>query len=345
MSSTRTGGSGRPSARSRSSSRGSACQVSGRGVAEPDQQRRAGPRARARRPPAARRSAGRPRACRTLSCSSSTTTRPRPLDRREDRRARADRDPRLARAQPPPLVVALALAERGVQQRDGVAEARLEAPDRLRRQRDLRHEHDHALPALERPRRGAQVDLGLARAGDAVQEVLAAVLDRRAAPPPAPRSARPRGRRAACVSGSRRSARSAIVTSPRFSSRRSDPRSSPAGPRQPLQQRALAPRSAARRRAARPCARPTAAAAASPAAAARARARAPASRRTRPPSTARARPGPAAPSPRAPRSARRAARAAARSRPRARRRRRRASGGRTGPCTTDPTSTGASGSA
>ena len=39
MSSTRTGGSGRPSTRSRSSSRGSACQVSGRGVAEPDQQR------------------------------------------------------------------------------------------------------------------------------------------------------------------------------------------------------------------------------------------------------------------------------------------------------------------
>jgi hypothetical protein len=54
---------------------------------------------------------------------------PEPLDRREDRRARPDRDPRLARAQPPPLVVALALAERGVQQRDRVPEARLEAPD------------------------------------------------------------------------------------------------------------------------------------------------------------------------------------------------------------------------
>ena len=51
-------------------------------------------------------------------------------DRREDGRARADRDPRLAGAQPPPLVVALALAERGVQQRDGVAEARLEAARR-----------------------------------------------------------------------------------------------------------------------------------------------------------------------------------------------------------------------
>ena len=52
---------------------------------------------------------------------------PEVADRREDGRARADRDARLARAQPPPLVVALALAERGVQQRDRVAEARLEA--------------------------------------------------------------------------------------------------------------------------------------------------------------------------------------------------------------------------
>jgi hypothetical protein len=78
-------------------------------------------------------------------------------DRREDRRARADRDARLAAAQPPPLVVSLALAERGVQQRDGVAETRLEATDRLRGERDLGHQHDHSLAALERrgpPRAG-----------------------------------------------------------------------------------------------------------------------------------------------------------------------------------------------
>ena len=92
-------------------------------------------------------------------------------DRREDGGARADRDPRLAGAQPPPLVVALALPQRGVQQRDGVAEAGLEAPDGLRRQRDLGHEHDHALPALQRRGGGPQVDLRLARAGDAVEEV------------------------------------------------------------------------------------------------------------------------------------------------------------------------------
>ncbi len=106
---------------------------------------------------------------------------PEPLDGREDRGARADGDPRLAAAQPPPLVVALALRQRGVQERDGVAEARGEARDGLRRERDLRHERDHALAALERRGRRAQVDLGLARAGDAVQQVRRAGrgLDRR----------------------------------------------------------------------------------------------------------------------------------------------------------------------
>ena len=68
--------------------------------------------------------------------------------------------------------------ERRVQQRDGVSESRLEAPDRLRRQRDLGHEHDHSLAALQGRRRRAQVHLGLAGAGDAGQEVRAAALDR-----------------------------------------------------------------------------------------------------------------------------------------------------------------------
>ena len=47
-------------------------------------------------------------------------------DRREDRRARADADPRLAAAQPVPLVAALARAQPRVQHRDPVAEARAE---------------------------------------------------------------------------------------------------------------------------------------------------------------------------------------------------------------------------
>ena len=255
---------------------------------------------------------------------------PEPGDRREDRRARPDRDPRLAGAQAPPLVVALALAERGVQQRDGVAEARLEAPDGLRGQRDLRHEHDHALAALERPRGGAQVDLGLARAGDAVQQVLAAGVDRRE------RRRLRRGQLDRAVDGRPRQRLAALRA-------RLD-RHQPAllqppqraevlarRARQAVEQRALAlaqplaveargrpPRPQPHARLARP-------------AAARARAPAPASTRTPSPSTARARRGRAARSPRAPRSAPRAARRAARSPSAGRPRPRRAPGGRTAP--------------
>ena len=95
---------------------------------------------------------------------------PDPLDRGEDRRARPDADARRAAAKAAPLVVTLARGELGVQHRDRVAEAVREAADDLRRQADLRYEHDHAEPALERRRRGTQVDLGLARARDAVQQ-------------------------------------------------------------------------------------------------------------------------------------------------------------------------------
>ena len=46
-----------------------------------------------------------------------------PVDRSEDRRARADADPGLAAPQPPPLVAALAGGEARVEHRDAVAEA------------------------------------------------------------------------------------------------------------------------------------------------------------------------------------------------------------------------------
>ena len=78
-------------------------------------------------------------------------------ERREHRRARPDADARLARAQPEPLVVALALTEPRVQHRDDVAEARLEPPDGLGREADLGHEHDRAAAGGERrlrPRAG-----------------------------------------------------------------------------------------------------------------------------------------------------------------------------------------------
>jgi len=92
------------------------------------------------------------------------------LDRGEHRRARAHAHARLAAAQAQPLVEALAVAERRVQDRDGVAEALDEARHDLRRQRDLGHQDDRPLPPLERRADGLQVHLGLARAGDAVQE-------------------------------------------------------------------------------------------------------------------------------------------------------------------------------
>ncbi len=59
-----------------------------------------------------------------------------------------------------------------MQHGDGVAEAFDEATDDLRRQRDLRNQHDRSAPLLERCRRGAQVDLGLPGAGHAVQQPL-----------------------------------------------------------------------------------------------------------------------------------------------------------------------------
>ena len=90
--------------------------------------------------------------------------------RREDRRAGAHADPRRPAAQAHPLVVALAVGELGVQDRDGVAEARDEARHDLRGQRDLGDEHEHRAPLLERRVRGVQVDLGLARARHALQQ-------------------------------------------------------------------------------------------------------------------------------------------------------------------------------
>ena len=57
-----------------------------------------------------------------------------------------------------------------MQYRNRVAETLAEPRDDLRRERDLRHEHDRAASLLERGRGCAEVDLGLARARDAVQQ-------------------------------------------------------------------------------------------------------------------------------------------------------------------------------
>ena len=90
--------------------------------------------------------------------------------RREDRRARADDDPRLAAGDAVALVAPLGLAERRVEDRDGVAESLPEPADRLRRERDLRHEHDRAEPTVERRLAGLEVHLRLAAPGRADEE-------------------------------------------------------------------------------------------------------------------------------------------------------------------------------
>ena len=60
-----------------------------------------------------------------------------------------------------------------MQDGDRVAEARAEAADRLRRERDLGHEHDRAAPALERPGARLEVHLGLPAPRRPVQEDVA----------------------------------------------------------------------------------------------------------------------------------------------------------------------------
>ena len=99
----------------------------------------------------------------------------------EDRAAGADDDPRLTPHDAVALVATLGATERGVQDRDDVAEALAEPTHGLRRERDLRDEHDRAAAAGERRGARLQVDLRLAAAGRPLeQHVLAAAgLERR----------------------------------------------------------------------------------------------------------------------------------------------------------------------
>ena len=92
------------------------------------------------------------------------------LERREHRRARADDDVDVAAADALPLVVALAVGEAAVLDGDALAERLAEQRGGGRRQRDLRHEHQHAAAGVADAGREAEVDLGLAAAGDAVQQ-------------------------------------------------------------------------------------------------------------------------------------------------------------------------------
>ena len=96
---------------------------------------------------------------------------PQVRHRGENRRARAHHHPRLAGGQGEPAVEPLAFAERtmpddrAVVRRDGL-QPRTQARHGLRGERHFGHEEGHAAAGRERFLDGAQVDLGLARAGD-----------------------------------------------------------------------------------------------------------------------------------------------------------------------------------
>ena len=106
-----------------------------------------------------------------------------PGERREHGRARTDHDRRRPGGDALPLVAPFRLGQRRVQDRDAVAETRPEAAHGLRRERDLRDEHDHAEPALERVGCSLEGDLGLAAPGRSVQEKVPASFAERTAQP------------------------------------------------------------------------------------------------------------------------------------------------------------------
>ena len=171
-STTSTCGRSRPSARRGSRSRGRPSQLSGRGVALPATSARSG----FGRPPPGDLAGVVARIALLLVGGVVLLVdhhQAQVAHRGEGRRARPDADPRFAGLQALPLVAALARGQPGVEQRDAVAEPRHEPRHRLRRQPDLRDEHDRAPAPPKRRLGGRQVDLGLARARHPVEEVLA----------------------------------------------------------------------------------------------------------------------------------------------------------------------------
>ena len=100
---------------------------------------------------------------------------PQRIDRRENGRAGADDDAGASLADFMPFIVALAGRQMAVQHRHHRAqragtEPGLEPLDRLRGQRNLRHQDDAALAALQCVGQGLQIDLRLAAAGHPVQQ-------------------------------------------------------------------------------------------------------------------------------------------------------------------------------
>ena len=94
----------------------------------------------------------------------------RSQQRREDGRSRADHQRHFPAADAMPLVVPLAVGEAAVLNRHARAESRTEYGRDCRRERDFRHQHQHAATGAHRMIGEPQVDLGLTAPGHAVQQ-------------------------------------------------------------------------------------------------------------------------------------------------------------------------------
>jgi hypothetical protein len=91
--------------------------------------------------------------------------------RRKHRQPRAQHQVGAAQVRQQPVVQALRRRQAAVQADQAAARKALcEARFELRREVDLGHQHQHLAAGVQRALRGLQVDLGLAAAGDAVQQ-------------------------------------------------------------------------------------------------------------------------------------------------------------------------------
>jgi len=88
----------------------------------------------------------------------------------QDRRACAHHQPQLTGTNPPPLIIPLTTGEAAMHDGDRVRMSGSKAADDLRRQRDLWHQDDGAKALSQHLLRCTQVELGLATAGDALQQ-------------------------------------------------------------------------------------------------------------------------------------------------------------------------------
>ena len=91
-------------------------------------------------------------------------------ERQKERRARADDDGRLAARDRRPDAFALALGQAGMPFGGSCAEARREAIEKLRGQRDLRQEHERLALLPQRFGDRLEINLGLARSGHALEQ-------------------------------------------------------------------------------------------------------------------------------------------------------------------------------